>query len=124
MTVLGLLSNLMFLGSLSPILQKFLTSIGSSFPSLAPFTLGLSMVGKLGSIRACKLIAITTLVVYKNIITPFLTLYMVEKMAFWMDEAPDPGMCNFAFLYGTFPTALGVSSYAGKQSIIEIFYLV
>ena len=32
-------------------MQKFLDAIGSAFTSLAPFTLGLSMVGKLDNIR-------------------------------------------------------------------------
>lgn len=115
--MLGLLANLVFSGQLPHLLLKFLRAIGSSFTSLAPFTLGLSMYGKLGEIRGTRLLPIMALVVIKSLLTPFLTTYLVDKVSVAIDEDFDPGLNNFAFLYGTFPTALGVNSYAGMYGV-------
>ena len=82
MTILGIVSNFSFGGQLPDIILKFLNSIGSSFSSLAPFTLGLGMYGKLGDIKADRLMPIVALVLQKTFFTPILTYYMVGSLIF------------------------------------------
>ena len=45
MTILGILGNFFFSSAPPPHLAKFLDSLGSAFSALAPFSLGLGMVG-------------------------------------------------------------------------------
>ena len=48
MTVLGVLGNFAFSSKPPSHLTKFLEALGAAFSALAPFSLGLSMVGKVG----------------------------------------------------------------------------
>ena len=84
---------------------------------MAPFTLGLGMVGKFGNIRGENLKPIVALVITKSILTPILTHFLVEQMSLVFTGSKDPALSNFGFLYGTFPTALGVDSYAGQYNV-------
>ena len=117
MTILGVFANLVFQGNLPTLFSKFLIAIGAAFTSLAPFTLGLGMVGKFGNIRGDNLKPIIALVVTKSILTPILTHFLVEQMSLVFTGTKDPALSNFGFLYGTFPTALGVDSYAGQYNV-------
>ena len=65
MTVLGVAANFVFSGSLPASMAKFLDALGGAFTSLAPFTLGLSMVGRLGAIRGDAMLPILGLVLAK-----------------------------------------------------------
>jgi predicted permease len=61
MTILGVLANPTF-QSISPIMiSKFLDALGAAFTPMAPFTLGLGIVGKIGNIRGDTLIPIVYL---------------------------------------------------------------
>ena len=117
MTVLGVIANIIFQGNLPESILKFLTSLGAAFTSMAPFTLGLSMVGKFGNIRGENLKPILALVITKSIFTPILTHILVDQMSILFNGSADPALSNFGFLYGTFPTALGVDSYAGQYNV-------
>jgi len=117
MTVLGIVANLIFQGNLPFAITKFLNALGAAFTSMAPFTLGLSMNGKLGNIRGHVLKPILALVVTKSILTPILTHILVDQMSLLFTGTMDPALSNFGFLYGTFPTALGVDSYAGQYNV-------
>jgi len=117
MTVLGVLGNLAFSSSPPPHLTKFLSALGAAFSSLAPFSLGLSMVGKLGGIGGDIIKPITALVTIKSLVTPMLTYIMVEQITTLLDGSPDPSLSNFALLLGSFPTALGVASYAAEYKV-------
>ena len=46
MTILGLIANFIFGGQPPRILELLLSKLGAAFSSVAPFTLGLGMVGK------------------------------------------------------------------------------
>jgi len=117
MTVLGILANLLFKGALPSYIANFLNALGAAFTSMAPFTLGLSMVGKLGNIRGENLKPIVALVVTKSILTPILTHIIVDQMSVMFTGSIDAALGNFGFLYGTFPTALGVDSYASQYNV-------
>jgi len=117
MTFFGVIANVVFKGCLPDSILKFLSSLGAAFTSLAPFTLGLSMVGKLGNVRGENLKPIIALVIIKSIFTPIITIILVDYISSQMSGSVDPGLSNFAFLYGTFPTALGVDSYAGQYNV-------
>merc|ERR1719427_669560 len=75
------------------------------------------MVGKLGNIRGENLKPILALVVTKSILTPILTHILVDQMSVMFTGTTDPALSNFGFLYGTFPTALGVDSYASQYNV-------
>ena len=117
MTVLGVLGNIVFSSSPPPHLAKFLTSLGSAFSALAPFSLGLGMVNKLAGLRGESTKPIAALVATKTIVTPLLTYMMVERISVLLDGVADPSLTNFALLLGSFPTALGVASYASDYMV-------
>ena len=117
MTLLGVLGNLAFSSSPPPYLTNFLGALGASFSALAPFSLGFSMVGKLGNIKADAIKPILGLVAVKSIVTPILTYFLVLKFTVLLDAKPSQMLSNIALLYGIFPTALGVAGYAADYKI-------
>ena len=118
MTVLGVLGNLVFSSSPPPHLAKFLSALGAAFSSLAPFSLGVSMTGKLSGIRGDRINSITALVTVKSIVTPIVTYMVVERLTTLLDGASDPALSNFSLLLGSFPTALGVATYASEYGVV------
>ena len=55
--------------------------------------------------------------IIKNPAAPISTHCMVDKIHKSLYRFINRGLVNFAFLYGTFPTALGVMSYANQYNI-------
>jgi len=117
MTILGVLSNLAFKGSLPESLLKFLRPLGASFSSLAPFTLGLNVVGKSKSFHCTDVKPIIVLVLIKSLLTPIISYILVDQMSRVFHGFANPEITNFGFLYGTFPTALGISTYSSQFNI-------
>jgi len=117
MTILGVLGNIAFSSNPPPHLTKFLSSMGAAFSALAPFSLGLSMAGKLDGIRGDNIKPIAALVTMKTIVTPMLTYIIVGQVITFVDGAPDQSLSNFSLLLGAFPTALGVASYSSEYNI-------
>ena len=117
MTMLGVLGNLAFSSSPPPHLNTFFQSLGAAFSALAPFSLGLSMAGKLRGIKGDAIKPIVALVIVKSIVSPFLIYIMVGQLAPWIDNKPDPSISNFALLLGSFPAALGVASYSVEYRV-------
>ena len=162
MTVLGVLGNFAFSRKPPSYLSKFLKALGAAFSALAPFSLGLSMAGKVGRINGETLKPILTLVGVKSMVTPVVTYFTVgqvtissisddfykEKMRvpysflahfnselfmpclghflyqlclsqvnMLLGEGKNPLLSNFALLLGSFPTALGVASYASDYRV-------
>merc|ERR1719397_189930 len=117
MTLLGVLGNFAFSSSPPPTITKFLSALGAAFTALAPFSLGLSMVGKLGNMKGQNLKPILGLVAIKSIFCPMVTYLVVDEITALLDSAPDPSLSNFALLLGSFPPALGVLSYAVEYSV-------
>merc|ERR1719341_1281083 len=112
MTLLGVLGNFAFSSNPPATVTKFLSALGAAFTALAPFSLGLSMVGKLGNMKGKNLKPILGLVAIKSIVCPMLTYLVVNEITGLLDSVPDPSLSNFALLLGSFPPALGVLSYA------------
>ena len=124
MSLLGVLANVAFSSSPPSTITIFLKPIGATFTCLAPFSLGLSMVNlfhifllmitqvSLGGIKGDSVKSILALVTVKSIVTPTLTFLAVDQVVSWVEGTSDPLLSNFGLLLGSFPTALGVASYA------------
>jgi len=117
MTVLGMVANFLFHRDPPDMMVKFLTALGAAFTSLAPFSLGLSMVGRLNNIRGENIKPILFLNSVKCLVTPILTRGMVGLTSVLLEGKKNPAMSNFGFLYGAFPTALGVHGYASHYNV-------
>jgi len=117
MTFLGVVANLVFQGHPPEFLKFLLDKLGAAFGACAPFTLGLSMVGKFQHIRGQNMPTLFGLMIVKCILSPITTHCMVGKIHKSLYGFVDRGLVNFSFLYGTFPTALGVMSYANQYNI-------
>ena len=116
MTVLGLLTNLILSGSL-PSALKAILKLGDTFASLAPFTLGLGMVGKFKFLKGGNLSTLLILMIIKCILAPISSHFMVSRVSEWMEADNTNLLLNFSFLYGAFPPALGVMSYASQYKV-------
>ena len=68
----------------------------------------------LGGIKRGSVKSLLALVTLKTIVTPTLTFLAMEQVVGWVEGATDPLLSNFALLLGSFPTALGVASYASQ----------
>jgi hypothetical protein len=117
MTILGVLGNFAFSSAPPPHLVKFLSALGAAFTALAPFSLGLSMAGKLRGIRSASIKPVFALVTMKSIVTPLVTYLLVGRVTAWLDGAPSPLLTNFGLLFGSFPTALAVASFATEYDV-------
>merc|ERR1719427_1511986 len=63
------------------------------------------------------MLPILGLVLAKSVFTPILTHVLVDEFSILFTGSTDPALSNFGFLYGTFPTALGVDSYASQYNV-------
>ena len=117
MTILGVFTNLIFAGQPPRTLQLLLTKLGAAFSALAPFTLGLGMVGKFRHLRGGNLSTLLIMVIIKCILAPLTTYCLVDNINSWLHGEADSRLANFSFLYGTFPPALGVMSYASQYQV-------
>ena len=112
MTLLGLIANFIFGGQPPRILELVLSKLGAAFSSVAPFTLGLGMVGKFKYLLGGNLSTLFILTIIKCIFAPILSHFIVSEVNSLLFGEIDKNLNNFSFLYGTFPPALGVISYA------------
>ena len=114
MTILGLIANFVFGGKPPRILELVLSKLGVAFSSVAPFTLGLGMVGKFKYLLGGNLSTLIILTIIKCIFAPILSHFIVSELSTLMFGRQDKNLNNFSFLYGTFPPALGVVAYASQ----------
>ena len=112
MTILGLIANFIFGGQPPRILELVLSKLGAAFSSVAPFTLGLGMVGKFKYLLGGNLSTLIILTIIKCIFAPILSHFIVSEVNSVLFGTTDLNLNNFSFLYGTFPPALGVVAYA------------
>merc|ERR1719220_2692787 len=63
------------------------------------------------------MLPILGLVLAKSVFTPILTHVLVDEFSILFTGSTDAALSNFGFLYGTFPTALGVDSYASQYNV-------
>jgi len=116
MTFLGVIANLIFQSNPPVIITLLLSKLGAAFSACAPFTLGLGMVGKFQHIHSQNLPILVGLMIVKCFLSPILSYSMVAECHQAIYGFVDRKLVNFAFLYGTFPTALGVMSYATQYN--------
>ena len=116
MTILGLVANFIFGGQPPRILELLLSKLGAAFSSVAPFTLGLGMVGKFKYLMGGNLSTLIVLTIIKCIAAPILSHFVVGQVNAVLFGIIDKNLNNFSFLYGTFPPALGVVAYASQYS--------
>jgi len=120
MTILGVAFNFILDKQVPNLLEKFLQALASAFSAAAPFSLGLSMVGKLTSINRNSFTPIFCLIATKSILSPILTRIVVHNLSgvFSSNTTSNIELENFSFLYGSFPSANGVFSYALHYDIV------
>ena len=117
MTLLGVVTNFIFSADPPTALRLLLVKFGAAFSAAAPFTLGLGMVGKFKHLRGGNLSTLFIMVIIKCFLAPITSHFMVGKIHSWLYDSVDRSLMNFSFLYGTFPPALGVMSYASQYTV-------
>ena len=120
MTVFGMFANKLFHGSIPNFIHDFMHTLGSAFSASASFLIGLRMVPSIGSFLNSQKSFITPmiLITYKCLVMPIVAREFVSQL--------DPGktandtldLSNYAFLYGTIPTAPSVFVYAVNYDIL------
>ena len=121
MTFLGIVCNFIFSHKIPDVFENFLQALANAFTATAPFCLGLSLVGNSGFFKAKGLVPIFWIVVIKSLVSAIFNRTFVYFLYQVMPAANGTSSIeieNFAFLYGTFPTANGVFVYASQYEII------
>ena len=100
------------------VVENFVGTLGNSFTSLALFTLGLAMVGKMERFKeGSNLILPLMLVTMKTIIMPIIAFGATTLLNPGNSKNETSEWADFAFIYGTFPTAPTVYVFAAKYDI-------
>ena len=100
------------------VVDNFVGTLGNSFTSLALFTLGLAMVGKMERFKeGSNLILPFMLVTMKTIIMPIIAFGTTTLLNPGNSKNETSEWADFAFIYGTFPTAPTVYVFAAKYDI-------
>jgi predicted permease len=126
MTVAGVAGNLAFRGSLPAVLSQFLGTLGSAFSASALFFLGLRMVGRRGggsgdgsgSGSGSGLVVAAILIVVKTVALPIISREIMSSLRAGENHNETENLANFAFLYGTFPTAPTVFVFAAQYDVL------
>ena len=123
MTFLGIIGNLIFHGSMPDIIQNFMQTLGSAFSASALFLLGLRMVGQSskgvgGGVGKTSLITPFILVTMKSLVMPIIAREVVSQLGAGKDANETLDLSNYAFLYGTIPTAPSVFVYASNYGVL------
>ncbi|KAL7635357.1 UNVERIFIED_CONTAM: hypothetical protein RMT77_014424 [Armadillidium vulgare] len=117
MTVLGLCANLALNHQLPTVLEGFLKVFGQAFSASALFLLGLTMVGKIQSLRGAALVTPGILVAVKTVLLPLVLREVVSVLKPVADNTSTADFSNYGFLYGTIPTAPGMLVFATKYNV-------
>jgi len=120
MTFLGIIGNLLFHGSMPDIIHNFMQTLGSAFSASALFMLGLRMVGQKSADSKIKTSLITpfVLVTMKSLVMPIIAREIVSQLGAGKDANETLDLSNYAFLYGTIPTAPSVFVYASNYGVV------
>ena len=106
-----------------PVFNNILTTLGNAFSATALFLLGLNMVGRVnkegdsGS-RSTLMIVPIVLVLTKIILLPLIARETVSLLKVGTNHTETVFYSDFAFLYGTFPTAPTVFVFANQYKIM------
>ena len=122
MTVLGILGNLLFHSEMPDIIHNFMQTLGSAFSATALFLLGLRMVSSNSnnnnSNSSPSLILPLVLITMKSLVLPIISREIVYQLDAGRDVNETIDLSNYAFLYGTIPTAPSVFVYATKYGLL------
>ena len=124
MTVLGILGNLVFHSQMPDVIHDFMQTLGSAFSASALFLLGLRMVNRAGhnnqesSVNKTTLIVPFILITMKSLVLPIISREIVYQLDAGRDANETNDLSNYAFLYGTIPTAPSVFVYATNYNLI------
>jgi len=120
MTILGIFGNLLFHGSMPNIIHDFMATLGSAFSSSALFLLGLRMVSQNSQKTEAKVSLLTPfiLIVMKSLVLPILAREAVSQFEAGTTANETLDLSNYAFLYGTIPTAPSVFVYATNYGVV------
>ena len=113
----GLVSNILFHGSMITMIEKPILLLGQAFDGVALFCLGVSVVGKFNSIDTRDTILPMSMVFVKCLLLPLVCKIVVDVMPDHITEGS--GESDLAFLLGMFPTAPGVFLYARRYGMPE-----
>ncbi|XP_067120840.1 lysosomal cholesterol signaling protein-like isoform X1 [Centruroides vittatus] len=112
MTVLGIISNIIFHEHLPNVLCKLLDIFGSAYSATALFLLGISLVGKFGQMKGRALICPIVLILAKILLLPLIIQKVIILLSDYIPGKEINELSNFGFLYGTFPFAPAAYLYA------------
>ena len=125
MTVLGIIGNLVFHSQMPDIIHNFMQTLGSAFSASALFLLGLRMVSSGSgqnsssrSINKTSLMVPFVLITMKSLVLPIITREIVYQFNAGKDVNETIDLSNYAFLYGTIPTAPSVFVYATNYNMM------
>merc|ERR1719228_1835513 len=110
----------MFHGVMPSIIHSFMHTLGSGFSASALFLLGLNMVGRSSGtgLEKTNLITPFILVTLKSLVLPIISREIVSQLDAGKDANETLDLSNYAFLYGTIPTAPSVFVYATNYGVV------
>lgn len=119
LTIAGVLfGQFVFHGKVPPIINNFLQTLKNSYSAVALFSLGLGMVGKMEALKnGSKLLGPFILIVSKVMLMPLIAREVTNFLYSGSNEDESSRLADFAFLYGTFPTAPTVYVFATRYNI-------
>jgi len=122
MTVLGIVGNQLFHSQMPDIIHNFMQTLGSAFSASALFLLGLRMVrnssSQSSSTVKTSFIVPFILITIKSLVLPIISREIVSQLDAGKDVNETIDLSNYAFLYGTIPTAPSVFVYATNYDLI------
>ncbi|CAH8634010.1 unnamed protein product [Schistosoma haematobium] len=101
-------------------INGLLSVIADSFGATALFSLGYGMVGKMSTITQREAYILTTILLTKLLIVPFITRELVVQMMPIALANETLRYSTFGFLYGTTPTAPPVFLFAAEYQVIPV----
>lgn len=118
MTLLGVIFNFIFEGKPPAFLNQFLSTLGAAFSATALFVLGMRMVGSCNSLSKVPWMTTLILIALKIIVLPLVAREIVSQVIQLGPSANETEhLSNFAFIYGTFPTAPSVFVFSAQYDL-------
>ncbi|CAH8651381.1 unnamed protein product [Schistosoma rodhaini] len=120
MTLIGIIFNFILKHQLPVYINGLLSVIADSFGATALFSLGYGMVGKMATITQREAYILTTILLTKLLVVPFITRELVVQMMPIALTNETLRYSTFGFLYGTTPTAPPVYLFAAEYQVIPV----
>lgn len=119
LTIAGAISGqFIFNGKVPPVIDKFMSTLSNAFSATALFSLGIGMVGRMKALKSgSKLLGPFLLIATKIILMPLIARAITIHLNAGEHEEETKQLADFAFLYGTFPTAPTVYVLATRYGV-------